>query len=128
MEIIKYEESGFLPGIILNKETGQMEMTGKACPEDPIEFYQPLFDWISEYSKDPNEKTVFTFKLVYYNTATSKILMMILQKLEELSDNGNDVLVKWHYPEDDEDMEEAGEDYSEMVEIKFEMIPYEEED
>jgi hypothetical protein len=28
---------------------------------------------------------------------------------------------------DDEDMQEAGEDYSEMVELKFEMVPYEED-
>ena len=127
MEIIKYEESGYLPGIILDKDSGRFELSGRACPEDPVEFYQPVFDWLDEYSNDPLEKTVFEFKMTYYNTASSKILMMIMQRLEELSDDGNDVLVKWHFPEDDEDMEEAGEDYSEMVDIEFEMISYEED-
>jgi len=127
MEIIKFEESGFIPGILLDKDAGVMEMTGRACPEDPVEFYKPVFAWLDEYGASPNEKTVFDFKLSYYNTATSKVLMMLMQKLEEISDDGNDVLVRWHFPEDDEDMEEAGEDYDEMVEVEFEMISYEED-
>jgi hypothetical protein len=53
--------------------------------------------------------------------------MMLLQRMEELAGDGHDVLIRWHYPTDDEDMQEAGEDYSEMVEVKFEMVPYEEE-
>lgn len=127
MEIIKYDEAGYLPGVILDKESKMFEISGKACPEDPIEFYQPIFDWLDEYSEDPLEITYFNFKMIYYNTATSKVLMMIMQRLEEISDDGNKVIVRWHYPEDDEDMEEAGEDYSEMVDVEFEMIPYEEE-
>ena len=118
------EESGFLPGIILDKESGKMILTGRACPEDPLEFYKPVFNWFDNYAENPNDKTVFEFKLSYYNTATSKVLMMLLQKLEEISEDGNEVLVRWHYPDDDEDMQEAGEDYSEMVELKFEMVPY----
>ena len=127
MEIIKYEEAGYLPGVILDKESGTFEISGKACPEDPIEFYQPIFDWLDEYSEEPLEVTYFNFKMIYDNTATSKVLMMIMQRLEEISDDGNKVIVRWHFPEDDEDMEEAGEDYSEMVDVEFEMIPYEEE-
>ncbi len=127
MEIIKYEESGYLPGIILDKENGKFQITGRACPEDPVEFYQPIFDWLDTYSKDPLEKTVFEFRMTYYNTASSKILMMIMQRLEEISDDGNKMLIRWHFPEDDEDMEEAGEDYSEMVDVEFEMISYEED-
>ncbi len=128
MEIIKYEGSGFVPGILLDKDAGVLEMTGRACPEDPVEFYKPIFDWLDGYAEAPNEKTIFDFKLTYYNTATSKVLMMLLQKLEELADDGHNVLVRWHYPDDDEDMEEAGEDYDEMIDVDFEMISYEEEE
>lgn len=127
MEIIKYKESGYLPGIVLDRNAGKLEISGRACPEDPIEFYQPVFDWLDKYADNPLKKTIFEFRMVYYNTASSKILMMIMQRLEELSDEGNDVLIKWYFPEDDEDMEEAGEDYSEMVDIEFEMVSYEED-
>ena len=46
-------------------------------------------------------------------------------KLEELHENGNDVLIKWYYPDDDEDMQEAGEEYAEIVDVPFEQISYE---
>jgi len=45
-------------------------------------------------------------------------------KLEELHEKGYDVLVRWHYPEDDEDMEEAGEEYAEIVDVPFEKVAY----
>ena len=43
-------------------------------------------------------------------------------KLEELHESGNEVLIEWHYEEDDEDMQEAGEEYSEIVEVPFSFI------
>ena len=46
-------------------------------------------------------------------------------KLEEISEAGHEVLVKWYYPDDDEDMEEAGKEYAEIVGIPFEQVPYE---
>ncbi|MBQ5513471.1 MAG: SiaC family regulatory phosphoprotein, partial [Bacteroidales bacterium] len=61
---------------------------------------------------------------VYFNTASSKLLLDILMKLEQLSEDGNDVLVRWYYPEDDEDMQEAGEEYSDIVDVPFEQVPY----
>ncbi|MBR2886883.1 MAG: SiaC family regulatory phosphoprotein, partial [Bacteroidales bacterium] len=74
--------------------------------------------------QNPLEKTVFNFKLEYFNTASSKLLLDVLLKLEDMYDAGHDVLVKWHYPDDDEDMEEAGEEYADIVEVPFEQVSY----
>jgi hypothetical protein len=60
--------------------------------------------------------------MTYFNTASSKIILDILMKLEELHEDGNEVLIEWHYEEDDEDMQEAGEEYSEIVEVPFTFI------
>ena len=57
--------------------------------------------------------------MTYFNTASSKIILDILMKLEELHEAGNEVMIEWHYEEDDEDMQEAGEEYSEIVEVPF---------
>jgi hypothetical protein len=37
-------------------------------------------------------------------------------------EEGHKVMVRWHYPEEDEDMKEAGEEYAEMVDVPFEMV------
>ncbi len=124
MNILELSPSYYTPGIILDKDNGRLEISGRACPEDPILFYEPVFDWLDDYAEEPLEKTVFDFKLSYYNTATSKVLMMLLQRLEELSNDGYSVLIRWFYQSDDEDMLESGEDYSEMLDLNFEFIEY----
>jgi len=128
MKILSYTPEGYLPGIILDREIGKFEISGKTCPEDAIEFYDPVFQWLEEYSKDPLEKTTFDFKLTYFNTVSSKILMMIMMRLEELSDEDNEVVIRWFYPEDDDDLEESGHDFESMLDVNFEFIPYEDEE
>ena len=124
MKRILIKQRDFIPGILLDKEKGIFEMTGKACPENLDEFYDPIFRWLDEYIENPNEETIFEVKLVYYNTASSKALLKILQKLELLHKKGHKVIVRWHYEEDDEDLQIAGEDYAELIEIQFEFIPH----
>ncbi|MBR5663140.1 MAG: DUF1987 domain-containing protein, partial [Bacteroidales bacterium] len=98
--------------------------SGRSLPEDVAVFYEPILDWIDRYSEEASGKTIFNFKLVYFNTASSKMILDILLKLEEMHEAGKDVLVRWHYPEDDEDMEEAGEEYADIVDVPFEQISY----
>ena len=45
-------------------------------------------------------------------------------KLEEMHEDGKEILVKWFYPEDDEDMQEAGEEYADIVDVPFEQVSY----
>ena len=101
------------------EENKILEISGRSLPEDVTAFYEPVLNWLNEYSENPNDKTVFNFKLTYFNTASSKLLLDILMKLEEMHENGNNVLVRWHFPEDDEDMEEAGEEYADIVDVPF---------
>jgi len=124
METIKIQGTDDTPTVILDKENGVFEFSGRSLPEDVNAFYEPILDWLSDYSEESNDQTVVTFKLVYFNTASSKLILDILLKFEEIGENGSDVLIKWYYPEDDEDMEEAGEEYADIVEIPFEQISY----
>ncbi|MGY6560518.1 MAG: DUF1987 domain-containing protein [Luteibaculaceae bacterium] len=122
MEIIKRDATDETPALILDATAGKFEISGKSLPEDVTAFYGPVLEWLEAYAESPLEKTVFEFKMDYFNTASSKMILDILVKLEEIKEEGNEVLVKWHYDEDDEDMQEAGEEYSEIVEIEFELI------
>lgn len=124
MEAIKIKGTEDTPNVILDASDNVMEISGRSLPEDVSSFYGPILNWLIEYSKNPNPKTVFNFKLVYFNTASSKLILDILMKLEELKNQGNEVLVKWFYPEDDEDMQEAGSEYADIVEVPFEQISY----
>lgn len=124
METIKIQGTEDTPKIMLDAENEIMEISGRSLPEDVSSFYEPVLNWLNEYAENPNKKTVFNFKLTYFNTASSKLLLDILMKLEEMHEKGNDILIRWHFPEDDEDMAEAGEEYADIVDVPFEQIPY----
>jgi hypothetical protein len=124
METIKIAGTEDTPHVILDASAQILEISGRSLPEDVASFYGPIIDWLERYAQSPVEKTVFNFKLTYFNTASSKMILDVLMTLEEMHKSGKNVLVKWHYPEDDEDMAEAGNEYADIVDLPFEQIPY----
>ena len=113
MEIISLEGTEDTPKILLDKSNGIYEISGRSLPEDSAEFYQPVLDWLSEYKNDPDPETIFVFKLEYFNTASSKLILDILSALEDIENTK----IHWYFYEDDEDMEEAGEEFSELIDL-----------
>lgn len=124
MEVIKIKGTDDTPNVILDAENNIIEFSGRSLPEDVATFYAPILRWIEEYAKSPNPKTNVVIKLEYFNTASSKMLLDILLKFEEIHHNGQDVVVSWYYMEDDEDMEEACDEYADIVEIPFQKFSY----
>ena len=124
MEALRIEPTDDCPFVILDKDNDKFEISGKSLPEDVVAFYEPLLDWLEEYKSAPLDKTIFDFKLIYFNTASSKMILDVLLVLEEIKEEGKDILVKWHSLSNDEDMQEAGEEYADMVEIDFEYLMY----
>ncbi len=120
MEILNLEGAEDTPKIILDKKNGIFEISGRSLPEDSAEFYRPVLEWIESYSSEANSSTEFVFKLEYFNTASSKLILDVLSALEDIKG----MKIIWYFHEDDEDMEEAGQEFSELVEIPFEFKTY----
>ena len=120
MNAIRLEGTEDTPKIVLDQQQSVFELSGRSLPEDSAEFYEPILEWLDAYSQNPNPQTPFVFKLEYFNTASSKLILDILSKLEDIEG----VNVVWYFHEDDEDMEEAGEEFSELVEVPFEFKTY----
>jgi SiaC family regulatory phosphoprotein len=122
MEALHLEGSPKTPHVHFDPGTGLLELKGRSIPENSIDFYKPLIDWIDKYSRQPNNKTAVHVQLEYFNTSSSKCILDVFKKLEPIRASGNEVTVLWHYEADDEDMLEAGEDYSGIINIPFKMI------
>lgn len=111
------------PSVFFNAQTGILEIKGRSIPENAIEFFKPLVDWIDEYSKSPIPLTQANIHLEYFNTTSSKCILDIFRKLESINKQDNvEVVINWHYEQDDEDMLEAGEDYQSILKVPFRMI------
>ena len=123
MEDLKLEGSAKTPFVEFNSK-GELLLKGRSIPENSIEFYKPIIEWIDNYGQSVNETTVLSVQLEYFNTSSSKCILDVFKKLETLT--GTEVSVKWYYEEDDEDMLEAGEDYEAIIDLPFEMIEVEE--
>lgn len=119
MEALRIQATDETPSVILDPAQNVFEFTGKSLPEDVTSFYGPVLSWLDEYDKSPRAKTVVDFKLNYFNTASSKLILDILFKLENIHQSGTEILIRWHYEEEDEDMKEAGEEYCDLVEVPF---------
>ncbi|MDX1904783.1 MAG: DUF1987 domain-containing protein [Thermonemataceae bacterium] len=121
MEIINLEGTEETPKVILDKANGIFEISGRSLPEDVSAFYGKVLKWLDEYAAAPNPETTFIFKLEYFNTASSKIILDLLSKLEGLAN----AKIHWYHHDDDEDMEEAGKEFQEIVDgVPFEFKTY----
>lgn len=123
--IIKATED--TPEIYFDPEKEIFEVSNVSLPENAIEFYAPILDWLKRYKLNPNPKTVFNFNIEYLNTASSKQifeLIFLIDKINEYSD----VTVRWHYDVIDEDMHSLGIRFTHLVKVKFEMVEYEKDD
>ena len=124
MQSLKIEATDETPKVVLDPAAGVFEFSGKSLPENVTAFYGPILEWLDGYGKAPNGNTVVDFKLVYFNTASSKMILDILFKLEGFAEAGAKISVRWHFQQDDEDMKEAGEEYGDLVEMPFELQNY----
>jgi|SRR4030043_723145 len=122
MEPILIEGTPKTPSVKFDPDKGVIEIKGRSIPENSIEFYKPLVDWLEFYSKNPLQKTLVNVQLEYFNTSSSKCILDVFKKLEAIHKANHDVVINWFYEEDDEDMLEAGEDYESIIRVPFKMI------
>ena len=120
MRVLIIEGTDETPAVRLDKEKAIFEITGRSLPEDTVDFYRPIIDWILEYRAKPNPETEFVFKLDYMNTSSSKLVQDLLHTLELVKGSR----IVWYYMEDDEDMEAMGQEYSELTTVPFEFRVY----
>jgi hypothetical protein len=110
------------PEVIFRSSQGILTLKGRSIPENSIDFFKPLHDWIDAYFENPNTTTRVEIKLEYFNTSSSKSMLDLFKKMEFFNGSQTDITINWFYEEDDEDMLEAGEDYQAILNIPVQMI------
>lgn len=126
MERISIEGTPKTPTVVFDADQGLLELKGRSIPENSIEFYKPIVESLDSYAQSPKDLTNVNIQLEYFNTSSSKCILDLFKKLESIHKNGKNVVINWHYEEDDEDMLEAGEDYQAIIKVPFQMIEVEE--
>ena len=118
------QESKATPRIYFDSDKNKFEITGNSLPEDVMEFYEPVYEWIRDYIHQPNPKTEVTIKLLYCNSSSAKVILDLLTLFEQIASKGFNVEVNWYYLEMDEDMLATGKEYESMLTIPFNFYTY----
>jgi len=123
MNRLFWEGTETTPQVILDPETETYEITGRSFPEDPLNFFQPIFDWIDTNVPLIHHKIIMTMYLEYFNSASNRIILLIMKRFEEHFSNGKDIVINWSY--DDEEVLGDGQMYSTLVNLPFNLIEVE---
>lgn len=124
MESLIIPEAQNTPAINFNSHTGKLEITGNSIPEDVTGFYQTVFDWLSQYLEQPANNTEIHIHLNYFNSASAKAILDVLNYLEALLDRDVKVQVFWHYLDIDEDMFSTGKEFQSLVKLPFQFVQH----
>lgn len=120
MEHLYVEGTKMTPNVILDSDKKVYSITGSSRPENPLQFYKPIFEWLTNYLENTDERMVFEVQLDYFNTSTSKVLLDLFELFEKFAET-KDIHVVWYYQSDDEEMQEAGEELLDLVELSHEI-------
>jgi hypothetical protein len=126
MERIFLEPTRVTPLINFDPDEGILELKGRSSPENSIAFYQKLIDSLDAFIESKKETLTANFAFEYFNTSSSKCLFDVFKRLAKIDEVGKKLAINWFYEEDDEDMMEAGEDYSDLLDLNFNFIEIEE--
>ena len=124
MKVFQCKATETTPLVSFNPENGELTIEGNAIPDDAEAFFLPILTWLEEYIKTTHSKTTLNLKLHYFNVSSSKRILFIFYKLNELVKLNKSVVVNWYYVEDEDEMFEVGQDFAFMVNIPFHFIEY----
>jgi len=113
--------------ILENIDNNTLSFLKVSKPANAIEFYQPVFEFLDNFEKEKLktkvvQELIIDFKFDYFNTATAKIIYELLAKFKRIKQQGIDIIIKWFYYEDDEDLLEEGKMMAEAVGLDFKFI------
>lgn len=111
------------PGISACSETGRVSLIGDSYPENSFEFFQPLIAWLESYLGQPEGRLSLEICLAYLNTSSVRVMMDILDMLEESFQAGRQVDLVWFYEAGNERIAELAEEFREDCTFPYTVTP-----
>ena len=112
------------PEIKCDATTGLIKISGNCVPEDAVDFFTPVKNWLTLHSESPTKVTKIDVELHYFNTSTSRVLLNLFRLAKTHEDKGKLVNVDWYYEDGDEDIKEAGEDFQTILGDFIKVLSY----
>jgi hypothetical protein len=121
MEELKFAPTKNTPEIYLNPD-GIIKIRGRSIHENAAAFFAPVEEWISSYILSPANVTSVDMALDYFNSASAKIFISLLQKITYVTLRHKKLVINWYYEEGDEDILERGEYFASILDVPVNFI------
>jgi hypothetical protein len=121
MEELRLSPTKNTPEVILNPE-GIIRIRGRSIHENVTEYFAPVEEWITSYIQSPAEVTCVDMNLEYFNSASAKVFIHILQKITYVTLKHKKFIFNWYFEEGDEDILERGEYFASVLDVPFNYI------
>lgn len=123
IEKMYLEATSKTPNVSLDISKGTFALKGRSIPENPEEFYAPIYDWINEYIASPKPTTIIDIQLEYFNISSSKSILGIFKYFEKINNQEiTSVKVNWYFENHDDEMAEAGKDFNAIIKLPFNLV------
>lgn len=125
MENLFIKDSFHTPEVDFNATTGDLKISGESFHENSLEYFEPIFNWLNQYTNQGGKSITLSFRLNYFNTSSSRRFLEIMSILEDYHLKMNEqVTINWYYEKSDLDTMEKGEEYAKDIKLPFNIIPY----
>lgn len=119
----KQDATSRTPAVLLDADKGFFSLIGESYPEDITGFYSPIRVALNEVLEGLQAEFNVEIKLVYFNSSSARVLMELMDQLEEHAQAGAKIHVSWFcHPEDDITREFAEDISEDLSAVKFEIF------
>lgn len=118
---VKIDGSKTMPAITF--KNGKLNIIGRSIPNNSKEWFDPLFQALDVYSKEPKEMTEINIDLDYLNSDSNRSLMSLFIIAEKMYNCGKHVIVRWHYKNNDTVMYDQGDIFKSLLDLPFSFEP-----
>lgn len=128
MEILEITETKYTPYIRLDAQQRSLVIRGISRPENTVEFYQPVLQWLDDFLAEERKKEGeldpldLEINMDYFNSISAKYIMGIILKCKQIYPGGDGLRVDWYYRENDDEAREWGVDLGAIAGVEFNLV------
>lgn len=115
------------PSVFCDARKRKIDIKGRILDGVSSPFFNPLEDWIKNYTKTKPSRLTVNITLEYFSTDCVCGLLNLFHQLKyAYRNNKKRLIINWYYEDDDEDMLEYGKNFEEIIKVPFNVIRFRE--
>ena len=122
MKDLRVAATGNTPGIEADWALGRLRLLGDSYPENSFDFFQPLVVWLEAYLSTARPLIV-EVGLAYLNTSSVRVMMDLLDMLEESFRQGREIRLTWFFEPGNERVAGLAEEFQEDCSFPYQVVP-----